>query len=71
MARPDLAGGQNLDEVGGHELTALVAVEDLGLAMTCERLLDSCDAEVDLQRDRYPPCQDPSGEPVHDRGEIE
>ena len=30
-ADPDLAGGQNLDEVGGGELTALVAVEDLAL----------------------------------------
>ena len=50
-ADPDLAGGQNLDEVGGRELTALIAVEDLGRAVTCERFLCSFDADVDVQRD--------------------
>jgi hypothetical protein len=48
-ADPDLAGGQNLDEVGGPGLTALIAVEDLGRAVTCERFLRSFDADVDLR----------------------
>src|SRR6056297_502794 len=68
---PDLAGGQNLDEVGGRELATLIAVEDLGRSVSRQCLLDSFYAEVGLHRDRYQPCQDPSGEPVHDRGEVD
>ena len=45
-ADPHLAGGQTLDEVGGGELTALIAVEDLGRAVTCERCLHSLDADI-------------------------
>src|SRR6056297_3851752 len=55
-ADPDLAGGQHLDEVGGSELAALVGVEDLGRAVTRQRLFHSFYAEVGLHRDRYPPC---------------
>lgn len=37
----DLAGGEHLDEVAGRELAALIRIEDLARAVTCQRLFDS------------------------------
>ena len=67
----DLAGGQHLDEVSRGELAALIGIEDLGRAVLRQRLFDSFDAEVGFQRDRYPPCEDPPGEPVQHGGEVD
>ena len=53
------------------ELAALVGVEDAGLAVTGDRLLQRRDAEVGLHRVRQPPGEDPAARPVHDRHEIE
>ena len=45
-----------------------VGVEDVGLAVTRQCLLNRFDAEVCLQRDRHPPGQHPTREPIqHDR----
>lgn len=66
----DLAGGQHLDELGRGELAALICVEDLGRAVTCQRLLDSFHAKIGLQRDRHPPGQHPPGDP-HDAGPVQ
>ena len=54
----DFGGLQHLGEVGRAELAALIGVEDLRLAMPGERLLQSLDTELHLQRDREPPGQD-------------
>ena len=67
----DLGGLQHLGEVGRGELAALVRVEDLGLAVPGERLLQGLDAEVRRQRDREPPGQDLAAEPVDDGDEID
>ena len=67
----DLAGGQHLDEVGGRELAALIRVEYLGRAVTCQRLLHSFYAEVGLQRDRHSPCQDTPGEPIQHGSQVD
>src|SRR5690554_7019170 len=67
----DLAGGQNLDELGRGELAALIRVEDLRCAVTSQRLLHSFYAKIGLQRDRHPPCQDASREPVQHGREID
>lgn len=55
----DLAGGQHLDEVGRSELAALVGVENLGRAVTRQRLLHRFNAKVGLQRDRHAPGGNP------------
>ena len=67
----DLPGCQNLDEVGGCELTALIAVEDLWLAMASQGFFQCLDAEACIARDRYPPCQDAACGPVDHRREID
>src|SRR6187455_2739511 len=45
-ADSDFGGLQHLGEVGRAELTSLIGVEDLRLAMPRERLLQGLDAEV-------------------------
>ena len=49
----------------------MLRVEDVGLAVARQRLFDSFNAEVGLQRDRDPPGQHPPGEPVQHGGEID
>src|SRR5690606_42149145 len=41
-----------------------------GRTVTSQRLLHSFYAEVGLQRDRHPPCQDAASEPVQHGGEV-
>ena len=53
------------------ELTALVAVENLRLAMFADGLLESLDAEAGLHRDRYPMRKHAPSEPVDDSDEID
>ena len=58
-----------LEDRGGadtRELTALVGIEDVGLAEARQRFLQGFDAKVRLQRDRQPPAQHPAAEPVDD-----
>lgn len=61
---------QHGGEVDGGELRSLVGVEDVGLAVTGQRLLDRFDAEIGFHRDRQPPRQDLPAEPVRDGAEI-
>jgi hypothetical protein len=56
-ADPDLPVEKNLGEVMAGELAALVGVEDFGLAVFRQRLLDGFDAEGRIHGDRQPPCQ--------------
>ncbi|RWK79839.1 MAG: hypothetical protein EOR51_19935 [Mesorhizobium sp.] len=58
---------QGLDEVDGGELASQVHVEDVGLAVSGQRLFDGLDAERGLQRDRQPPSQHASAEPIDER----
>ena len=51
----DFPARQHLDELGRRELAALIRVEDFRLAVVRQRLFDSFNAEVGLQRDRHPP----------------
>ena len=67
----DFSACQNFDEVGGRELAALIGVEDVGLAVARQCILNSFNAEVGLQRDRDPPGQHAAGEPVQHGGEID
>src|SRR6478752_5003414 len=46
------------------ELAALVGVEDLRFAVTRQGLLHRVKAELGLHRDRQPPSQHPSAEPI-------
>ena len=68
-ADPDLPRRQQLDEVSGGELAALIGVEDFGLCVTGERFLNGFDAETRLQLDRDPSEQNPTG--VQHSGEID
>jgi hypothetical protein len=66
--RVDAAGCQHAREGRAGELRALIRVDDLRLAVTCQRLLQRLDAERCVHRDRQTPRQDPPREPVeHDR----
>lgn len=67
----DLAGGQNLDELGRGELAALIRIEALKCGVLCQRLLHNFYAKIGLQRDRHPPGQDPPREPVQHRGQTD
>lgn len=49
----------------------LVGVEDRGLAVFCQRLLDNLDAERGVHGDRKPPGQHPAAEPVDHGREID
>ena len=49
----------------------MLHIEDVGLAVAGQRLLDRLDAEVGLQRDRHPPGQHAAGEAVQHGGEVE
>src|SRR4051794_22151139 len=53
------------------ELRSLVGVEDVGPAMAGDRVFESGNAEVGIQRVRQPPCQHLAAEPVHDGDEVE
>lgn len=63
-----------LQQIGeGHtgELAALIRVEDLGLAVFGQSLLDSLDAECRVHGDREPPGQNLAAEPVDHGCEID
>ena len=66
----DLVTFQQLREGQARELRPLFRVEDLGLAVFCQRLLDSLNAKACVERDRELPGQDLPAEPIDDGGKI-
>jgi hypothetical protein len=58
-------------EGGAGELQALVRVEDLRLAVTGHRILKRLDAECRFHRDRQPPRQYATAEPIEHDGQID
>ena len=67
----DLLALEDRGEADTRELTALVGIEDVGLAEARQRFLQSLDAEVRRQRDRQPSGQHPPTEPVNDGDEVD
>ena len=61
----DLVGFEYVDELRAGELAALIGIDDLGLAVAGDRLLQCLDAEVGVHCVGEPPGQDLSAEPVH------
>src|SRR5260370_805521 len=66
----DAVAGERAGEGRAGELRALVGIEDFGLAVTSEGVLQCLDAEGRLHRDRQPPRQNPAGRPVENDSEI-
>src|SRR5881396_1431746 len=66
----DAVAGERAGEGRAGELRALVGIEDFGLAVTSEGVLQRLDAEGLLHRDRQPPRQNPTSRPVEDDSEI-
>ena len=62
---------QHLGERHAGELTALIGVEDLGLAMPGQRLLQRLDAKSDVHRVGQTPRQHAAAVPIHDRHQIQ
>src|SRR5258708_19522941 len=60
----DAVAGERAGEGCAGELRALVGIEDFGLAVTSEGVLQCLDAEGRLHRDRQPPRQNPPRRPV-------
>jgi hypothetical protein len=54
---------QRAGEVVAGELTALVGIEDLGPAVSGERLLERLDAKIGAERVRQPPRQHRAAHP--------
>lgn len=52
-------------------MTALVGIEDLGLAMTCDVLLDGFEVEVCVQRVGEPTGEHPAAIQIDDNREID
>src|SRR5271166_4283074 len=75
-ADPDRVLRQQSGERRTGELAPLVGVEDLRSTITGQRLVDRVEAEIDPwsasrpKRDRHPPGQHPSAEPVHHRSQV-
>src|ERR1700737_404658 len=53
------------------KLAALIGVEDLGLVVPCQGVLQGLDAEIGAERVRQPPGQNRTTVPVHDRDQIQ
>src|SRR3984893_11150282 len=51
----DAAMLEHAGELGASELAALIGVEDLGLAVPCQGVLQGLDAEIGAERVRQPP----------------
>ncbi len=52
------------------ELAALIRVHDRRDSIERDRLFKRSDAELRVERVRYPPCEDPSRVDVNDRDEV-
>src|SRR5260221_1171903 len=66
----DAVAGERAGEGRAGELRALVGIEDFGLAVTSEGVLQGLDAEGSLHRDRQPPRHNPPGRPVQHDAQI-
>ena len=66
----DLVTSQQPREGQARELRPLIRVEDLGLAVFGQRLLDSLDAKACVERDRELPGQHLPTKPIDDGGKI-
>jgi hypothetical protein len=55
----------------GRKLRALVAIENLRLAMACQRVFERGQAEGHVHRVRQPLRKNGSGRPINNRHEIE
>src|SRR5207249_12309357 len=62
---------EHTGELGASELAALIGVEDLGLTVPCEGVLQGLDAEIGAERVRQPPGQNRTTVAVHERGQIQ
>ena len=62
---------QHAGKADAGELAALVAVEDVRLAMPGQGLLQRLDAEVGFHRDRHPMRENPPAEHVDDRRQVD
>src|SRR3990172_150048 len=69
-ADPDAVLEQEPGERRAGKLRALVGVEDLGPAMTRDRLLDGGEAERAVQTVRHAPAERPPARPVHHDGQV-
>src|SRR5712675_15310 len=61
---------EHAGELDASELAALISVEDLGLVVPCQGVLQGLDAEIGAERVRQPPGQNRTTVPVHDRDQI-
>src|ERR1700682_5104866 len=61
---------EHAGELDASELGALIGVEELGLAVPCQGVLQGIDAEIGAERVRRPPGQNRTTVPVHDRDQI-
>src|SRR5206468_1482165 len=66
----DAVVGEHAGEGRAGELAALIGVEDVRLAVTSQRILQRLDAEYRLHRDRQPPRQHATAEPIEHDGQI-
>src|SRR5260370_2388310 len=60
----DAVAGERAGEGRAGELRALIGIEDFGLAVTSEGVLQGLDAEVLFHLDRHPPRQTPPAPPL-------
>src|SRR3954468_23650251 len=67
----DPVPGQHTGEGPAGELAALIGVEDLRPAVAGQGLFQRLGAERRLHGDRQPPAENPTAEPVDDRGEVD
>ena len=67
----DAVAHQQAGEGRACKLTALIGVEDLGRAITGDRLLDGIGAELGVHRYRQPPGQHPAAVPIDHRGQVD
>ena len=65
------ASFKRVGEGEAGELPALIGVEDVGPAVTGDRLLQRRNAEVGVHRVRQPPGEDLAAGPVHDRHQVQ
>lgn len=68
---PDLCRDAAADRDITGELSTLIGIEDLGLAVAIQSLFESIHAEIGVQAGRETPAQHVTTEPVHHGDQIE
>src|SRR5438105_1130467 len=61
---------EHAGELDAGELAALIGVEDLGLAVPFQGLIEGLDTEIGAERVRQLPRQHRTAVPVHDRDQV-